>query len=296
MPDVRKLQDHEKRLIVSQANGLIQKISTDVDYSRNLTKQSFILDVCQKRLIALLISHIHPNDTEFQEEIISFANFMKFMDISDGGKQYCKISESISKLMGMTFCIEVKPNVFEYYHWIADGCRIDFNTRQIHICLSPGLSRFLIDNKKNFTGYELGFIMNLKKKYSCRLYEFLHSVANFGTIKMTVESFSQKITDNKYSKAADQKRFVLEPAIEEINNTSDLTVTYECKTTKRSVRGGREAITGYIFHITEKSYEEKQAIMGTWGIDFEDILILSERERPNFPEPEPEFKDTELPF
>lgn len=87
----RKLKDKDKKLVVAQDNKLIQKISTDEDYSRNLTKQSFVLDVYQKRLIALMISHIPPNAKEFPIEEISFNNFMRFMEISDGGKQYKKI-------------------------------------------------------------------------------------------------------------------------------------------------------------------------------------------------------------
>ena len=54
----RKYKNKEKQLVVSQDNKLIQKMSTDEDYSRNLTKQSFVLDVYQKRLIALMLSHV----------------------------------------------------------------------------------------------------------------------------------------------------------------------------------------------------------------------------------------------
>ena len=83
----RKLKDKDKELVVAQDNKLIQKISTDNDYDRNLTKQSFVLDVYQKRLLALMISHIPPNAIEFPVEEISFYNFMQFMNISDGGKK-----------------------------------------------------------------------------------------------------------------------------------------------------------------------------------------------------------------
>lgn len=57
----RRYKNKEKQLVVSQDNKLIQKMSTDEDYDRNLTKQSFVLDVYQKRLIALMLSHVKPN-------------------------------------------------------------------------------------------------------------------------------------------------------------------------------------------------------------------------------------------
>lgn len=283
----RKYKNKEKQLVVSQDNKLIQKMSTDEDYSRNLTKQSFVLDIYQKRLIALMLSHVKPNDTEFPVEVIPFNGFMKFMDISDGGKQYNKIRASISKLMGMSFCIEPEPGVYEFYHWIADGCRVDTNEKKIYIQLSPGLKKFLTGRKKNFTRYEIGFIMQLKKKYSCRLYEYLRSMLNIGCVNLNVDTFSQVITDNKYPRPADQMRYVIEPALEEINATTDITVSVE--EIREASANGKGKTVQYKFHLKEKSHEEKQIIMGTWGIPFEDILMLEEGQRPD-------FSDDDLPF
>lgn len=267
----RKLKDKDKELVVAQDNKLIQKISTDNDYDRNLTKQSFVLDVYQKRLLALMISHIPPNATEFPIEEISFYNFMQFMNISDGGKQYKKIHSSISKLMGMSFAIEPKPGVYEYYHWIADGCTVDENKKKIYLQLSPGLKKFLTGTQRNFTRYEIGFIMQLKRKYSCRLYEYLRSMVNLGCVNLNVDTFSRVITDGVYKKPFDIKSRVIDPAIEEINETTDITVSCE-EVRKKTVKGKYKTV-GYKFHIQEKTLEEKQIIMGTWGIPFDDILI-----------------------
>ena len=149
-----RIKNKQKQLVVSQDNKLIQKISTDYNYRRNLTRQSFVLDTYQKRLLALMISHVKPKDTSFPVEVIPFNVFMQFMGIGDGGKQYSKIHDSISDLMGMSFAIEVEPGVTEFYHWIADGCRIDYNNKKIYIQLSPGLMRFLTGKRRNFTKYE----------------------------------------------------------------------------------------------------------------------------------------------
>lgn len=289
----RRYKNKEKRLIVSQDNKLIQKISTDENYNRNLTKQSFVLDVYQKRLIALMLSHIKPKEKEFPVETISFNDFMRFMNISDGGRQYGKIHSSISKLMGMSFCVEVAPKVYEYYHWIASGCRIDEKEKKIHIQLDAGLKKFLVGNKKNFTRYELGFIMQLQRKYSGRLYEYLRSMVNFGCANLNVETFSQTITDGKYKNPYDIKRRVIVPALEEINATTDITVSLE--EVRDYDNRGKPKIIGYKFHIKEKTFEEKQEIIATWGIPFEDILLLGEDERPDFKDIEEE-KEEDYPF
>lgn len=289
----RKYKNKEKQLIVSQDNKLIQKISTDYNYRRNLTKQSFVLDTYQKRLLALMISHVKPKDTTFPVEVIPFNVFIQFMGIGDGGYQYEKIYDSISDLIGMSFAIEVEPGVTEFYHWIAGGCRVDKNEKKIYIQLDPGLKKFLTGKKRNFTKYELGFIMQLKKKYSCRLYEYLRSMVKFGCANLNVDTFSQNITDGRYKNATDQKRYVIEPALEEINATTDISVS--CEEIRTPGATGKLKTTGFKFHITEKSYEEKQIIMGTWGIPFEDILLLEDGQRPDFKDLEQEPEEN-LPF
>ena len=276
----KKLKNEEQRLIVSQNNKLIQKMSTDYDYERNLTKQSFVLDVYQRKMIALLIAHVSPDDEEFRMEKISFANFAKLMNIPKGGKTTELIHSSIAKLMGMSFCIEVKPRVYEYYHWIAGGCRVDEEERAIYIQLDAPLKRFLIGNKRHFTSYELGYISGLKGKYSCRMYEYMKSVGNLHMLNVRVETFSQRITDGVYALPYDLKRRVIEPSLKEINATSDIRVRYEEIIDTNA--SGRPKVTGYKFIITEKTYEEKQEIMSKWGIKFDDILLLEDGERPKF--------------
>ena len=121
----RKFKNIEKRLIVTQRNDLIQKASTDTNQMRNLTRQSFVLDVYQRKMISLLISHVRPDAKEFELETISFSDFIKFMGIPKGGKTIDLIHESISNLMGMSFAVEIRPSVVRYYHWIAGGCEVD---------------------------------------------------------------------------------------------------------------------------------------------------------------------------
>ena len=168
---------------------------------------------------------------------------------------------------------------------------MDEDAKVIYIQLDPALKPFLLGNKKKFTQYEIGFISNFKRKYSCRLYEYLRSMVGIGCANFSVENFSAKITDGMYIRAADLKRYVIEPALEEINATSDITVSYE------ECRGpgprGKLKTTSYKFHIKEKTFEEKQIIMGTWGIPFEDILLLEDGQRPDFKDLE---QEPDLPF
>ena len=245
-------------------------------------------------MISLLISHVRPDAKEFELETISFSDFIKFMGIPKGGKTIDLIHESISNLMGMSFAVEIRPSVVRYYHWIAGGCEVDEDAKVIHIQLDPALKPFLLGNKKKFTQYEIGFISNFKRKYSCRLYEYLRSMVGIGCANFSVENFSAKITDGVYTKATDLKRYVIEPALEEINATSDITVSYE----EYRVPGpkGKLKTVSYKFHIAEKPFDEKKIIMGTWGIPFDNILEYDERTRPKFGDDDFDTNVHGLPF
>ena len=48
--------------------------------------------------------------------------------------------------------------------------------------------------------------------------------------------------------------------------------------------------------LKEKTYEEKQIIMGTWGIPFEDILEYDEHTRPKFGDDDFDCETHGLPF
>ena len=92
--------------------------------------------------------------------------------------------------------------------------------------------------------------MQLKKKYSCRLYEYLRSMVNLGCVNLNVDTFSQVITDNKYPRVADQRRYVIDPGIEEINATTDITVSVE--EVREASANGKGKTVQYKFHIKEK--------------------------------------------
>ena len=101
----------------------------------------------------------------------------------------------------------------------------------------------------------------------------------------------QVSTDNRYKIATDQRRYVIKPALEEINATTDIIVS--CKEIREYGAKGKPKTVSYKFHVKEKSYEEKQIIMGIWGIPFDDILLLEEGQRPDFKDIEQEL---DLPF
>lgn len=257
-----------KNYLVSQNNLLIQKISTDTDSNRNPLMSSFLLDNYQRKLIAIMISHITKDTTEFQEEKISFSELVNIMGISRGGKQYKEIIISIDKLLKMSFCIEVEPGVFEYHHWFEDGCKIDTNKNMIYVRFNDGMEKFLIEKTKCFTRYELGYMLSLKKKYSARLYEYLHSFLGFGSVNISAENLKKLITDNEVKDNKYIKTLIIDPSLAEINEKTDLVITYEPYYKKSN--NGEKYLSSFNFKIKLKNDDQIKTIkIDDWGLDLD---------------------------
>lgn len=265
------MNPYYKNHLVSQNNLLIQKISTDNDKTRNPLMSSFLLDNYQRKLIAIMISHITKDTIEFCEEVIPFSMFVEMIGVKRGGNQYREIIKSIDKLLRMSFCIEVEPGVFEYHHWFKDGCRIDTNKNLIYACFSDGMKKFLIEKTRCFTQYELGYILSLKKKYSSRLYEYLHSFLNFGSANISAENIKKLITDDEVTENKYIKALILEPAIKEINEKTDLNITYKPHY-KKDIHG-KKYLSSFNFKIDLQSNDDINEIkINKWGLKKEFVL------------------------
>ncbi len=265
------MKPYYKNHLVSQNNLLIQKISTDTDIHRNPLVSSFLLDNYQRKLIAIMISHITKETTEFSEEVISFSNFVDMIGVKRGGRQYNDILKSIDKLLKMSFCIEIEPGVYEYHHWFRDGCRIDTNKNLIYVCFSDGMRKFLIKKTKCFTQYELGYILSLKKKYSSRLYEYLHSFLGFGSVNISVDNIKRLITDDEVKENKYIKTLILEPAIAEINDKTDLSISYN-PYYKKDING-KKYLSSFKFDVKLKDNDLINDIkIIKWGLDEDYIL------------------------
>lgn len=140
--------------------------------------------------------------------------------------------------------------------WVQDVKYLD-TQGAIEICLTrqvvKGISR--IDGAVDFfTQYLLSNTVKFKSVYSVRLYELIVQWKNAEPRKMPVFEVDKLrgqlgIDTSQYQVMADFKKRVLDKAIAEINEHSDLIVSYE------QVKKGR-VIIGFRFKITVKQAEK----------------------------------------
>ncbi|WP_168406874.1 replication initiation protein RepM, partial [Acinetobacter indicus] len=104
---------------------------------------------------------------------------------------------------------------------------------------SPEIVPLITRLEKNFTWYELMQVANLNL-YATRLYELLVCWRSTGkTPVIDIKDFRSKIglIESEYKAMCDFKKRVLEPAIKQINEHTDITVKVEQHKTGRSIKG-----------------------------------------------------------
>ena len=104
-----------------------------------------------------------------------------------------------------------------------------------------------------FTKYEIQQISNLTSAYAVRLYEILIAWRSTGkTPIINMHDFRQKIgvLDPEYKRMYDFKKYVLDIALKQVNEHTDITAKVEQHKTGRS-------ITGFSFNFKQKKSAAK---------------------------------------
>ena len=89
------------------------------------------------------------------------------------------------------------------------------------------LEPYLFQLKKNFTQYEFYNVLAMKSQYSIRLYEILRSYEYKHSIEFNIYELKEKLMGEHYERYQDFRRRVLDVAVKEILDFSDINVTYE---------------------------------------------------------------------
>ena len=107
------------------------------------------------------------------------------------------------------------------------------------------------DASNPFTKYKKENVLLLKGEYSIDLYHIAKKYEGMTTFQMTLEDYKLELgLPKSYNRINNLKARALEPAIDEINEKTDITITYE------NVKRGR-TVTGLKFTVKPKAKPQK---------------------------------------
>lgn len=233
----------------------------EVRKSNQLIEARYRLTLGEQRLILHLCSLIHSSDKDFKSYEIRVKDFAKMFGLEKRNNIYKAVENAAKELAGKRLDIsrdgkEIYVSWLSYVEYVEGSgiVKVEF-----HRSLKPYLLQ--LQEYGNFTKYQVNHVVSFKSQYSIRLYELLKQKAFTAEKRkfsrcFEIESFRSilGIAVNEYEVFSNLRRKVIEPAIEEVSEYTDLEIT--------DVHYGKTGrkVTDITFEVEIRQADEIQAL------------------------------------
>lgn len=193
-----------------------------------IQKARFDLSIQEQRCVLYAVSMIKADDSFFQEYTLNLKDFYSLCGLRD--ESYTEIKAILQGLKQKTWWVETSPGVESTVSWF-NKVRANKKDGQVTIRFDDDMMPYLLELVKQgafYTGYKLKYVLPMTSRYSPRLYELLKSYQKNGNIEwfFQLEDLKRLMDAQNYDRWPDFRRRVLEPALNEINEYTDLSVAY----------------------------------------------------------------------
>ena len=158
-------------------------------------------------------------------------------------------------------------------HWVSQAKYLD-DEAIIEIMLTPAVVQEItridaIEAKTLFTRFALEQVAPMKSVYSVRLYELLNQWKQAKQVSFDLNTFRGQlgVEDTEYKAMSDFKKRVLDLAVNEINEKSDLKISYE--QVKKGV-----AIVGFKLKVLAKNQPKKAQLESSRDANTADMFTV----------------------
>jgi plasmid replication initiation protein len=211
----------------------LKQQSQSVTMSNALIRSAHSLTLQEKRIVALALSGLDSFEEadEHANLIVKIRalDFASLFSVSESNS-YDTLQKCAKSLLTRKIRMSDKDNRVTEMNWLSystyaksEGwCEVKFNS---------DLVPHLFGLKKQFTQYRLERFRRLKSEYSWRILELLAMFAQTGFLTISVEELVHAV-DAPDSYASDYgalRRRVIEPALKEIRNSCEMTVSVVAK-------------------------------------------------------------------
>jgi len=249
---------------------LEKEITSRLIYKHNkLIESAHRLSLQEQRVLLLMISLINGDDEDFKSYVFDVKEFAKMMGYK-GQSIYSEVKKVTKKLITRVLEIEDLENRrLLQISWVSSAEYVE-ETGSVEISFDPKLKPYLLKLKERYTKYSLLHVIRLRSAYSVRIYELLKQVELFQERSFVLTDLRKLlgIKEDEYKLYADFRRKVLEHSIKEINEKTDLRLSYE---TEKRGRG----VNKIKFLINSKG-EKQKALPGLEAISnkqlYEDLI------------------------
>ncbi|MBJ8428695.1 MULTISPECIES: replication initiation protein RepM [Acinetobacter] len=225
-----------------------------------LINASYNLELTEQRLIMLAIINARESGqgiTADSKLEIHASDYAKLFNVSIDAS-YKALREAVNNLFNRQFSYTAeykrtgKTGIVRS-RWVSRIFYVD-DLALLEITFAPDVVPLITRLEEHFTSYQAKQVAHLTSKYATRLYELLIAWREVGKVpQIEISDFRNRLglLESEYNAMSDFKKRVLEPSIKQINEHTDITVTYE------QHKKGR-LISGFSFRLKQKQ-QTKQA-------------------------------------
>lgn len=227
---------------------------THVVKDNALINASYNLELVEQRIVLQAIVKARETETGFDTKtpvFIHASEYEKQYNVTKDGA-YKALKDAVLSLFERQFSyreINERGNTENVRsRWVSEVRYVDAEAT-VKLIFSPAVASMCSRLERHFTSYDLDQIAGLSSKYAVRLYELVIAWKATGkTPVFKLQDFRDKIgllDENEYSTMSNFKKFVLDLAVDQINEHTDIKLTYEQHKTGRT-------ITGFSFKFKQK--------------------------------------------
>lgn len=204
-------------------NNFVQK-------TNSLIQAKLKMGAVEQKLFATLVSMVTPQDEDFREYVFKTTDLAELMDISDGGSYIQSVHKSAHKLMGNIITFDTPETVMTVS--LLSSVETPKGKGFVKMTFHPFLKPYLLQIKGDetpYTKYRLENVLKLKGMYSIRLYELLKQYQKMRRREFKLDEFKKVMGiegKKSYNSMPNFELRIIKPAIAEINEHTDIYVTY----------------------------------------------------------------------
>lgn len=225
-----------------------------------VVKDNALIDACfdlslaeyRILLLAMVVAREQDPLSVFTPIEITGLDYAQQFDL-DRSTAYESLAEASKTLLRRTYSYKDTyrgKEAISDVHWLTQATYVP-STGVVVLYFTHQTISLISRLEEHFTKYHIDQVSKFKSKYSIRLYEIVIKwLDNKKTQKYALDEFREKMgISSEYKQMSDFKINVLDKALKEINEHSDITLKYE------QFKKGR-VITDFQFKITPKAKQK----------------------------------------
>lgn len=238
---------------------LDELILKPIKIHNNLAEARYSMNISEQKLFIFAIKNIDQENNNFMESTFNISNFAKYadLDVKHLYKEIDTMTENIMKTIIYIRHSDDKDRWIKYN--LTSKC--EYNKGNITFRFNNDMKPLLLKLQRHYF-LQAPEVLSFKSWYSIRIYDFLKSKSYINNaIEISLDDLKTILDiEGKYQRFSNFRARVINVAVDEINDNSDIFVKCE------NIYEGRSAV-GLKFDVIDKSHQYIQLIENTYDIE-----------------------------